>query len=106
MVGEKRRAFSSDAVNIYLASLPCKVEHIALLEASSRNSLAVGNQGKLNKAIARLKEEAAELGANGILLGGTVVRQPAHLPRVARLDAIALAELMEDCSEQQVAGPH
>ena len=71
VVGEKRRAISSNAVKVYLAPPPCNVEHIALLEASSRNSFAVGDQGKMNKAIARLKDEAAKLGANGILLGGT-----------------------------------
>ena len=31
-------------------------------------SLAVTDQGRMNKAIARLKQEAAGLGANGILL--------------------------------------
>ena len=71
MVGEKRQSISSDQVKIYLRSPDCPYEEVALLSASSRNSFAVGDQGKMNKAIARMKSEAAKLGANGVIVGGT-----------------------------------
>lgn len=41
------------------------------MEASSKNSLAITSQGKMNKVMERLKAEAAALGANGVLLQGT-----------------------------------
>lgn len=69
MLGEARPAISPDQVKLYLRA-PAKYSEIALLDASSRGSFAVSQQGKTNKAIERLKEEAAELGANGILLTG------------------------------------
>jgi hypothetical protein len=67
LIGTARPAISPDRVTIYLHP-PAKYEEIALLDASSRGSAAFTDQQKMNKAIARLKEEAANLGANGILL--------------------------------------
>ena len=70
LVGKARPPISPEQVKVYLRP-PAKYEEIALLEASSKNSLAVTQQGKTNKAIERLREEAAQLGANGILLQGS-----------------------------------
>lgn len=70
LVGKARLPTSPEQVKVYLRP-PAKYEEIALLEASSKNSWAVTQQGKMNKAIERLKEEAAQLGANGILLQGS-----------------------------------
>ena len=70
LVGKARPPISPEQVKIYLRP-PAKYEEIALLEASSKNSWAVTQQGKMNKTIERLKEEAAQLGANGILLQGS-----------------------------------
>lgn len=70
IVGKVRPEISIDQVRVYLTP-PAKYEEIALLEASSKNSFAITDQGKTNKAINRMKQEAAKLGANGLLLRGT-----------------------------------
>ena len=70
LVGKARPPISVDQVKLYLHP-PAKYEEIAVLQASSERSFAITDQGKMNKVIDRLKEEAAKLGANGILLQGT-----------------------------------
>ncbi len=70
VVGSPRSPRSPDQVKIYLHA-PKNFEEIALLNTSSKNSWAVTDQGKMDKAVARLKEEAAKLGANGVLLRET-----------------------------------
>lgn len=70
LVGKARSPISPEQVKIYLRP-PAKYDEIALLEASSKNSWAITQQGKMDKAIERLKEEAAQLGANGILIQGS-----------------------------------
>jgi hypothetical protein len=54
-------------VKLYL-SPPEKYEEIAILESSSKNTWVMTEQAKMNVATERLRKEAAELGANGILL--------------------------------------
>jgi hypothetical protein len=57
-------------VRVYLHP-PAQYEEVAIVDASSRGgSPTFTDQQKMNKVIARLKEEAAGLGANGILLEG------------------------------------
>jgi hypothetical protein len=70
IVGKVRPPISPDLVQIYLHPPATRYEEIALLDSSSRNSFSFTAQGKTNKVIERLKEEAAKLGANGILLNG------------------------------------
>jgi hypothetical protein len=70
IVGKVRPAISLDQVQIYLHPPAGKYEEIALLDSSSRNSFSFTAQGKTNAVIIRLKQEAAKLGANGILLNG------------------------------------
>jgi hypothetical protein len=70
LVGTARPPISPDQVKIYLHA-PEKYEEIAIIDASSRGSPAFTDQQKMNKTIARLRDEAAQLGANGILLEGT-----------------------------------
>lgn len=70
LVGKTRAAISPETVKVYLRA-PTKYEEVALLEASSKASFAVTDQGKMDAVIVRLKVEAAKLGANGILLQGT-----------------------------------
>lgn len=67
LVGTPRAPISPDSVRVYVQPPP-KYEQIAQIEASSKNSLALTGQQNMDKAIGRLKEEAAKLGANGILL--------------------------------------
>lgn len=69
VVGTVRPAIAPDQVKLYL-NPPKKFEQVALLESSSKASWSFSDQGKTNVVIARMKVEAAKVGANGILLGG------------------------------------
>ncbi len=69
LVGQKRPAISAAQVRLYLEP-PARYEQVALLDATSRGSMALTPQQRTNKAIERLKAEAAKLGANGVLLQG------------------------------------
>jgi hypothetical protein len=70
IVGKVRPPISPDQVQIYLHPPVAKYEEVALLDSNSRQSFSFTAQGKTNIVIQRLKEEAAKLGANGILLNG------------------------------------
>jgi hypothetical protein len=70
LVGKSRPPISPEAVKLYIKP-PSKYEEIAILDSSSKSSWAVTDQGKMDVAIQRLKEEAAKVGANGILINGT-----------------------------------
>lgn len=68
LVGEQRAEIAPSEVAVY-AEVPDGAEKIAILSASSKNSWAVTNQGKMDKVVERLKKQAAKLGANGIVIG-------------------------------------
>jgi len=68
VVGQKRDAIDPASVKIYVQP-PKKYEQIAILSADARNAFA-SQQNLTDNTIERLKKEAAELGANGILLSG------------------------------------
>jgi hypothetical protein len=74
MIGTARPPLSPESVRVYLQP-PEKYEEIATLDASSQGSFAITSQQNMDKAIARMKEEAAKLGANGILLQGVQDQQ-------------------------------
>jgi hypothetical protein len=74
LVGTPRTPLSPEDVKVYLQP-PAKYEEIATIDASSRGTPVFTDQRKMDRVIARLKEEAAKLGANGILLEGTSERQ-------------------------------
>jgi uncharacterized lipoprotein YajG len=69
LIGTPRAPISPDSVRVYLQPPP-KFEQIATLNASSQGSFAITSQQNMDKAIERMKAEAAKLGANGILLQG------------------------------------
>ena len=69
LIGTPRAPISPELVKVYLQP-PAKYEQIATIDATSRGSLTITSQQNMDKAIARLKQEAARLGANGILLQG------------------------------------
>lgn len=69
LVGAQRPPISPSQVRIYLDP-PAQFEKVAVLEANSTASWALTDQQKSNKAVNRLKERAAALGANGVLLQG------------------------------------
>lgn len=69
LVGQARDPIDPEQVRLYLDAPP-NYETVALLESSNRGALNFTDQQKTNTVISRMKEEAAELGANGILLKG------------------------------------
>lgn len=69
LVGTARSPIDPTLVKIYLDP-PAEYEPIALLDASSKRALAIGDQAKTDKVVERLKAEAAAVGANGLLLQG------------------------------------
>jgi len=70
LVGQTRPAIPPAQVQIYLQPPESPYREIANLSASSRGSLAFTSAAKMDKVIARLKEAAASIGANGVLLHG------------------------------------
>ena len=75
VVGNKREATSPTDVKVYI-DYPESYEKIALVDAGSNFSfkdpaILFAWQSKMNKALERLKIEAASLGANGILIVNT-----------------------------------
>jgi hypothetical protein len=74
LIGTPRPPISPDSVRVYLQPPP-KYEQIATLNASSQGSLALTSQQNMDKAMERMKNEAAKLGANGILLQGVQDQQ-------------------------------
>lgn len=69
LVGTQRPPVPIESVRVYLDPPP-QFEKVAILESSSEGSFALTSQQKTNKVLARLKAEAASLGANGILMQG------------------------------------
>ncbi|MCA7023650.1 MULTISPECIES: hypothetical protein [Stenotrophomonas] len=67
MLGQPRAPVDPASVQIY-STPPAGAVEIAQLEASS--AVGFGTQGQTDAAIARLKREAAALGANGVILMG------------------------------------
>jgi hypothetical protein len=74
LVGTARTPIAPEQVKIYLQPPP-RYEEIATIDASSRGTPVFTDQRKMDRAIGRLKQEAAKLGANGILLEGTSDQQ-------------------------------
>jgi len=68
LTGQKRDPINSSLVKLY-TSPPKKYDVIALINASSNSGWT--QQGDMDYAVSELKEQAAKLGANGILLTGT-----------------------------------
>lgn len=69
IIGNVRAPIRSSEVRIY-STPPAKYEEIAIVEGSSKGTFATTNQQKTNQALEYIKEEAAKVGANGVLLSG------------------------------------
>jgi hypothetical protein len=67
MLGPARPATTPDAVRVYMEP-PLRYERIAILNSSGGTSWIFADRTSMDDAIARLRSEAAALGANGILL--------------------------------------
>jgi hypothetical protein len=78
VVGTVRPAISPSEVKIYLQPPP-SFEEVAVLNASADSMFGAGGQATVDKVIERLKEEAAKLGANGIILEGMSEQQTGSL---------------------------
>jgi hypothetical protein len=74
LTGTPRPAIAPTDVKIYTAPPP-QAQEIALLDAHSSSVFAPGGQKSIDKVVERLKAEAAQLGANGIILGDVSDRQ-------------------------------
>ena len=78
VVGTVRPAISPSEVKIYLQPPP-SFEEVAILNASADSVFGTGGQGSADKVIQRLREQAAKLGANGIILEGMFDQQTGSL---------------------------
>jgi hypothetical protein len=70
LIGDARPEIPVEQVKVYLEK-PDNYEEIALIEATSDSSWSFGEQAKMDAVLKRLKQEAAKVGANGILLQKT-----------------------------------
>ena len=68
VVGNVREPTNPDEIKLYTKP-PAKYEEIAIISADSAHDF-MSKQKLMNIAVAKLKEEAAKVGANGILLEG------------------------------------
>ena len=66
LTGDSRPAISPDEVRLYRTA-PDSFEEIAIVSASAGHDFKKGST-LMNEAIQRLKEEAAKVGANGVIL--------------------------------------
>ena len=74
LTGTARPPISPAEVRIY-SQPPAVFEEIAILNASKSNAFTTGGQKTVDKVVEGLKEEAAKIGANGIILEGFSDRQ-------------------------------
>jgi hypothetical protein len=74
VTGKVRPAISAAEVKIYWQP-PAGFEEIAILNASKNSAFTTGGQKTVDKVIAGLKEQAAKVGANGVILEGFSDRQ-------------------------------
>jgi hypothetical protein len=70
LVGKARPPIAPSQVMVYSQAPPQRFEEIAILNASSKSVFNAGGQRTTDKVVERLKIEAAQLGANGVILEG------------------------------------
>jgi hypothetical protein len=78
MTGSPRPAISPADVKIY-SQPPAVFEEIAILNTSKNSAFTTGGQKTVDKVIAGLREQAAKVGANGVILEGFSDRQTGSL---------------------------
>jgi hypothetical protein len=69
MTGAARAPISPAEVKIYWQP-PANFQEIAILNASKNSAFTTGGQKTVDKVIEGLKEQAAKVGANGVILQG------------------------------------
>ncbi len=67
LIGQKRPPILPGQVKLYTVP-PKRFEQVAMVDANSVNTFRLTQQGAMDATMARLKQAAASLGANGILL--------------------------------------
>jgi hypothetical protein len=67
MVGEPRPPTNPANVKVYMEP-PRRFDRIAIIRKGSGGAWAFSDQGQIDEAIAKIRAEAAKVGANGILL--------------------------------------
>lgn len=70
ITGRTRPPIDPSQVRVYFSAPSTGYEEIARLQTGS-GAFTYGEQNKMNAVIAKLRKEAAKLGANGVLLTGT-----------------------------------
>ena len=70
VTGRQRPPIDPSQVRVYFSAPPGGYEEIARLQTGS-GAFTYGEQNKMNSVIAKLRNEAAKLGANGVLFTGT-----------------------------------
>lgn len=70
VTGTPRAPIDPSQVRVYFQAPPGRYEEIALLESNS-GAFTYGEQNKMNSVVAKLRKQAAKLGANGVLFRGT-----------------------------------
>ena len=78
LVGRARPAIPVAEVKVY-SHTPPVFEDVATLSASSKSVFSSGGPQQIDKVVERLKQQAAQLGANGLILEGFSDIQTASL---------------------------
>ena len=78
VIGTVRPAIPVDQVIVY-SHQPAAFEEVATLTASSKSAFGPGGPQQIDKVVQRLKEQAAQMGANGLILEGFSDAQTASL---------------------------
>jgi len=94
VVGNAHPPIDPAQVRLYV-DLPVRYEKLALLSADSRNAFA-SEQNLSDAAISRIKQEAARVGANGVLIegmGNYEIGSSGAIVAVSRSTAIGVASV-------------
>jgi hypothetical protein len=78
MVGQARPATTPDMVRVYYTP-PRHYQRIALINSQSGPTWAFTTRGQMEDAISKLREEAAKVGANGVLIEATGTNSSGNL---------------------------
>jgi hypothetical protein len=78
MVGQARAPTNPDFVRVYTTP-PRNFERIAIINSSSGGSWAFTERAQIDEAIAKIKEEAAKVGANAVWLEAIGTRSSGNL---------------------------
>ena len=70
VTGTPRAPIDPSQVRVYFQAPPGGFEEIAMLESNS-GAFTYGEQNKMDAVVAKLRKEAAKLGANGVLFRGS-----------------------------------